>query len=210
MEDGRPRCAEGLDRCLVQAAGARERAEDSERGPLGRQLEEAAGLLPRHGARASRDGPADHSILRSLPPGDRIGEENAAGEPGSDPVREAEHRVGLRHRSGDSPARGRDHDRPGHVAARAEDDVRPARRQDPAAGTRRPRIQPERPQQRGPGSPRQARDAKRVELEARLRNELSLDAIRRPGEAHRRPRFLPAETKLMSEKSAAGDFFPMN
>jgi hypothetical protein len=28
--------------------------------------------------------------------------------------------------------------------------------------------------------------------------------------SRQKPRFLPAETKLMSEKSAAGDFFPMN
>jgi hypothetical protein len=28
--------------------------------------------------------------------------------------------------------------------------------------------------------------------------------------SQQKPRFLLAETKLMSEKSAAGDFFPMN
>ena len=117
-------------------------------------------------------------------PGNRIREEDALGERRRQPVREAEMRVGLGHRRRDPPARRGDDHRAGDVAASAEHRVRLAPREDPVAGRgRRERAQ------RGTGlldagPARQAADAKRVELEAGLRNQSRLGAIRRPGERH--------------------------
>src|SRR5690349_21917815 len=52
-------------------------------------------------------------------------------------VRKPEVRVRLGHRSGDTPARGREHHRPGHEAAGSEDDVRLPPLDDPVAGSER-------------------------------------------------------------------------
>ena len=118
------------------------------------------------------------------PPVDREREEDASRERGREPVREAEVRVGLGQRRRD-PARPRgEHHRPADVAAAAEDDVRPAAREDLPARERRPAGERERPEQRQARLAREAGDVERVELEAGFRNELRLEPIRRPGEGH--------------------------
>ena len=93
-------------------------------------------------------------------------------------------RLGQR---GRDPAQARgEHHRPGDVAAAAEHDVRLAPLEDPEARDRRSRGERERAQLRRPGTAREARDGELVERVAVLRNEPRLDAIRRPGERHRR------------------------
>ncbi len=101
-----------------------------------------------------------------------------------EPVREAEMSVRLRHRRWDPPSPRREHHRTGDVTARAEDDVRPPPRKDRAARSRCAEREPNGAYERHARPPRKARDAERVELVAPLRNELRLDAIRRPGERH--------------------------
>ena len=101
-----------------------------------------------------------------------------------EPVREPEVRVGFGERGRDAHRGGGDHDRPGDEAARSEDDVGAAPAQDRSADGRRGARQHERAQQSGRRLPRDAFDAEGVELVARVRNEPSLDAIRRPGERH--------------------------
>ena len=93
-------------------------------------------------------------------------------------------RVGLHHRRRDAPPRGGEHHRAGHVAAGAENDVRPARGDDPAAEPHGLSCSRHRPHERGARPARQPGDPERVEREPRLRNEPGFDAIRRPGERH--------------------------
>ena len=118
-------------------------------------------------------------------PGDRVGEEDAPRERRREPVREPEVGVRLRQRGRELPPPRRVDHRPGDVAAAAEDDVRPAPLQDRRAGARRAAGAQQRAEQRDRRPAREAGDLERVELVARLRDEPSLDAIRRPGERHR-------------------------
>ncbi len=90
--------------------------------------------------------------------------------------------------SGGYPTQTRgEHHRPGDVPAAAENDVGLPPRQDPQAGERRARREEECPEEPDPDPPRESRDGERVELEARFRNQLRLDAVGRPGEGHRHP-----------------------
>ena len=93
-------------------------------------------------------------------------------------------RVSLGQRRGDPAQPGCEHHRPCHVATPAQDDVRPAAREDPPAGERRRDRLPERANQREARTPWEPRDVERVEREAGPGDEPSLDAIRRPGERH--------------------------
>ena len=129
--------------------------------------------------------PAGDAILRSVAAGDLVREEDAPRERRREPVREPEVGVGLGQRSGHLPPPGRVDHRPGDVAAAAEDDVRPAALQDRRAGARRAPGPDQRAQERDGRAAREAGDLERVELVARLGDEPSLDAIRRPGERHR-------------------------
>ena len=93
-------------------------------------------------------------------------------------------RIGLHQRRRDLPAGRRVHHRSRDIAAAAQHDVRLPRLEDARARARSPSGQQQRARQRGRGPARQAGDAEGVELVARLRNELSFDAIGRPGERH--------------------------
>ena len=115
---------------------------------------------------------------------DRKREEDAPRERHREPVREPEVRVGLHDRRRHAPPRRREHHRPGDVPAAAEDDVGAARRENPAAGGRRATREQDRANERRRRPTRQPGDPERVELVACVRNELRLDAIRRPGERH--------------------------
>ncbi len=115
---------------------------------------------------------------------ERVGEEDLLRERQRHPVREPEVGVGLRERGRDAHRRRREHHRPGDVAAGAEDDVAAAPAQDRAAGARRHPGAVERREERRRGLPREAADPEGVELVARVRDELRLDAIRRPGDRH--------------------------
>ena len=78
-----------------------------------------------------------------------------------------------------------EHHRPGDVPAAAEHDVGPPPREDARARDGAPgRRAAARAQEPSDGPPRQPGDPERVELVARLRDELRFDAIRRPGERH--------------------------
>ena len=93
-------------------------------------------------------------------------------------------RVGLRERRRDPLQPGRKHHRAGDIAAAAEHDVGPAPPEDPQARRGRGGGEAERPREARARLPREALDAEGVEGVAALRNELRLDAIRRPGERH--------------------------
>ena len=121
---------------------------------------------------------------RPVAPLERVGEEDRLRERQRHPVREAEVGVGLGQRRRDVHGRGREHHRPGDVAAGAVDDVAAPPAQDRAAGARRDAGAVERAEERRRGLPREAADPERVELVARFRDELRLDAIRRPGDRH--------------------------
>ena len=90
--------------------------------------------------------------------------------------------------------RRRDPRRPGCDDHRARDVAARRRARRPGGGARGSRgtraaragPSPERPRELEPRSAREAGDRERVELVARLRNEPRLDALRRPGERHRR------------------------
>ena len=122
-------------------------------------------------------------------------------------------RVRLGQRRGD-PAQPRgEHHRPGDVAAAAEDDVRLAALEDPQAGDRCGRREHKRAQLRCTEPAREAGDRELVERVPVLRNEPSLDAIRRPGERHCHSplaqRFRHGERRgEMPHRSARGDQAP--
>ena len=84
---------------------------------------------------------------------------------------------------------GREHHRPGDVAAAAEDDVAAAAGAGSAAQARGARARPARARSSASDGRRGKPEiAKGVELVARVRDEPRLDAIRRPGERHARRR----------------------
>ncbi len=176
--------AERLDGEFVQRLGACEPAEDREHRRFRREPEERPPLhLPGAEVRR-RNRPADDAVLPTFAAGDRIGEKDAPRERRGETVRETEMRVGLRQRSWDPPQARGQHHRSGDVASTAEHDVGPPPREDPAARERRANGLRERSYEPEPDTPRKSRDRERVELEARLRNELRLDAVGRPGERH--------------------------
>ena len=185
MQHRRPRVAVRLDGEVVQAARAGERAEEREHGPALGQAEATAALVLRDAAMLGRDRPAGDAVLGSVAAGDLVGEEDAPRERRREPVREPEMGIGLRQRGGHLPPPRRIDHRPGHVAAAAEDDVRPAALQDRRAGARRAARPEQRADERDRRPAREAGDLERVELVAGLGDEPSLDAIRRPGERHR-------------------------
>ena len=185
VQHGRPPVAVRLDGEVVQAARAGERAEEREHGPVLGQAEATTALVLRDAAMLGGHGPAGDAVLRAVAAGDLVREEDAPRERRREAVREPEVGVGLRQRGGQLPPPGRVDHRPGHVAAAAEDDVRPAALQDRRAGARRAAGPDQRAQERGRRAARKAGDLERVELVARLGDEPSLDAIRRPGERHR-------------------------
>ena len=116
--------------------------------------------------------------------GQVVGEKDAPGKPSGDAIREPETRVGLRERSRRSfPPRRVDH-RPRDVSTAAEDDVGTPSFEDARACARRAPGEQHRARERERRPARQARDAERVELVARVRNQLRFGAIRRPGERH--------------------------
>ena len=139
----------------------------------------------RGGTRASDgDRPAHDAVLGPVPSRDRIGEEDARGERGGEPVRETEVRVGLGQRGRDPPAgRGqrpsgrrrsrRRRERRPAAAARGSDRRRPGRRRRSRSGA----------ECGGARRPRDAPDRKGVELVARGRHEPRLGPVRRAGEA---------------------------
>ena len=92
--------------------------------------------------------PPDDPVLRPVAPGHRVGEKDTSRERRREPVRQPEMRVGLGQGRGDPLPPGRVDHRPGDVAAAAEDDVRPPRREDPRARPRRASGEQHRPQLR--------------------------------------------------------------
>ena len=178
-----------LDGHLVDRARARVRAEDPDHRPRGWQAEQ----LPTGFARADevRDGnrPPDDSHPRAVPSRDLVGEEQALRERSRKPVREPEMSVGLGQRRWDSAKACGEHHRPGDVAAGAEHDVGPAAGEDPQAVRGGGRRAPGGADLRRARLPRQPRDRKGVEREARLRHQPRLDAVWRAGERHRQSAF---------------------
>jgi hypothetical protein len=156
-------------------------ASEDEQDPAA--LGQAEGA-PRLGAvyqlRASRHGASREDVLWRLLPTDRERQEDAARERCREPVRETEVRVRLGQRRRDTARPRREHHRAGDVAAAAEDDVRLAPCQDPAARERRARRLPERAHEREAESPREAGHLERVEIEAGCRDEPCLEPARRP------------------------------
>ena len=181
---GGPCFAPGLDDELVQRERAGEGAEDTEDPSLGRQVEDLARLGLRNGPRARRDRPADDAHLRAEARRDRVREEEPAGERRREAVREAEVCVRLAERGGDAHRCGCEDHRAGDVAAAAEHHVGASRAKDPPARAWSRAGEQQRAGERKRRLPRQAGDPERVELEAGFRNQLSFDAIRRPGECH--------------------------
>ena len=185
VQHGRSGVPVGLDREVVQAARPREGAEEGERRPLLGQAEASPPFGPGDAAVRLGHGPPGDPVLRAVASVDPVREEDAPRKRSREPVRQPEMSVGLGQRRRELAApRGVDH-RPGDVPAAAEHDVRPSPFQDRGAGTRRTAGGDQRPQERDRGTAREARDLERVELVARLGDEPSLDAIRRPGERHR-------------------------
>ena len=118
---------------------------------------------------------------------DRVREEDTPGERRREPVRQPEVGIRLGQRRRDPAQARREHHRPCDVAACAEHHVRTPAREDPAARERRADSLRECTNETDADAPREARDGERVELEARVRNELRLDAASRPCERHRHP-----------------------
>ena len=132
-----------------------------------------------------RDRAADDAVLRPAPSVDRVREEDATRQRRREAVREPELCVSLGERGRDPTQTCREHHRPGDVPPASQHDVGSPPRQDPPAGDRRADRLPRGANETEADPPREARDGERVELEARLRNELRLDAAARPGERHR-------------------------
>ena len=187
MEDERPFVRERVDDDLVERSRTLAPAVDHEQRPLERKLESATCLVTRNRPRARGHRTPCHAVLRARPVRDREGEEHATRERQRQPVGQAQVRIGLHDRSGDSARCGREHHRPGHVAASAENDMRPPPREDrPARERRLAREQTSDRARSALGSPRKARDLERVELVAGLGYELRFSPSRRPGERHER------------------------
>ena len=185
VQHGRPRVAVRLDGEVVQAARAGERAEEREHGTALGQAEATTALVLGDATMLGRDRPAGDAVLGSVAAGDLVGEKDAPRERRREPVRQPEMCIGFRQRRGDLPPPRRIDHRPGHVATAAQNDVRPAALQDRRAGARRAAGLEQRAEERNRRSAREAGDLEGVELVARLGDEPSLDAIRRPGERHR-------------------------
>ena len=127
--------------------------------------------------------PPDDPIPRPVAPGNRVREKHPSRERSRDPVRQPEMSIRLRQGRRDPLPPGRVDHRPRHVAAAAEDDVRPPRGKDLRARARRAPGEQHGPQLRASRPARQARDPERVELVPGLGDEPRLDPVRRAGEA---------------------------
>ena len=182
MQDGRPDRPERLHRPLVQRPRAGPSAGDQEDGAVDRKPELLARALPRPRLRRARQGPADHSVLRARPSSDLVGEEDPSREGRRKAVREPEMRVGLRQRRGHALRPRCEHHRAGHESPGAENDIRPAPREDAPARERSHCRLSERPQQREARPAWETRNAERVELVAGGGDELRLSSLRRPRE----------------------------
>ncbi len=186
---GGPAGAEALHGELVQAPRPLAPAEHEEHGIVVEV--EAGACVFRRERRAgdARDRPAGDAVLRALPAPDREGQEHAARERRGQPVRQPEVRVGLHQRGGNPLSRGGEHHRARDVAASAEHDVGRAPLQDLAARADRAGRAHHGADLRDPWPTRQPRDVERVELEARLGDELRLKPLGGPGERHGRAAF---------------------
>ena len=93
-------------------------------------------------------------------------------------------RVGFEHCRRDATPCGGEHHRAADVAAATEHDVGTPRGQDSRTRRGCASREQERARERRRGPSRQAGDREGVELVPRLRDESSLDAVRRPGKGH--------------------------
>ena len=184
MQNGWAVVAVRVDGELVEAARARERTEEGDHGCLPRQIELTAALFLRDAAMVGGHRAAGDAVLRAVPPSDGVGEEDAPRERRRQPVGEAEVSIGLGQRGGQLLSPGRVDHRPGDIAAATEDDVRPPPFQDRCACSWRAAGTHQRAEERHRRPAGKARDLEGVELVPGLRNEPSLDPIRRPGERH--------------------------
>ena len=211
VEDGRAGGAPRLDRELVQEPRSERAAEDEDDGALRRQAELRPRCSTRRRPGAGRDRPADRLVLRAGTHGKR--EKDPLRKGRGEAVGEAEMSVRLGQRGRDAAQPRGEHHRAGDVAAAAEDDVRLPAIEDPQAGDRRRRRERDRAQLGRPEPAGEACDRELVERIPVLRNEPSLDAIRRPGERHRHSplaqRFRHGERRgEMPHCSARGDQAP--
>ncbi len=184
VQDRRPCVAVGVDGEVVEAARTGECAEEGDHGSIRRQAESIAPVRLRDAAVVGRDRPARDAVLGAVAPRDPVGEEDATRERRCQPVRKP--KVGIRfgERGRELLSPGRVDHRPGDVAAAAEDDMRPSLLQNRGACAWRAAGAHQRPEQRRRRPARETRDFEGVELVARLGDEPSLDAIRRPCERH--------------------------
>ena len=183
MDHGRPAGGPGVESEVVEQARAQGAPEHEDDLRIRREAKPTASFRVVERPRRRRDRPADGAVLLPVPP-ERQREEDAVGERRSQAVRETEVGIRLGERARDPlEARG-NHHRPRDVTTRAEHRVRLAAAEDRAARDRRREGLAECAQEVGMRPPRQPGDRERVELVPLLRNQLRLDAIRRPGERH--------------------------
>ena len=170
-----------IHRELVQRPGAGETPSTITTGPsAGKPKWRASSLLPGTcavgmGRPTTRYfGPFRPSIgyARKTPVRERLGKA----------VRQTDVRVSFGE-GGESDGAARQHHRAPTYPPGPENDVRPSPAEDPQCGEG-PRGADERAELAQPRPARQARDREGVQLVARLRNQLRLDAPGRPGERH--------------------------
>ena len=154
-------------------------------GPSAGRPKRALPSSRRGAAMRTRDRAPDDAVLPAAAPVHLVREEDAARERRSQAVGEAEMRIRLGQRRRDAAQPRRQHHRAGDEAAAAEHHRRAPAAEDPQAEERRLHGADERAHEPEPGSPREAGDRERVELEARLRHQPRLDAVGCAGERHR-------------------------
>ena len=178
VQNGWPCVCPGLERRLVQPARAQASSEDQHRPSVLGKPKGLASFIPIDWLRAGRDGPTHNSVLRSLDPLDRKGQEDLPRDRGSESVRQAQVRIGLGERRWDAEKAGREHHRACDIPAASENDIRSSPSENPRAGHRRLCREAEGSNQAKTGPPREALDMELVELEAGLRDQPALNSLR--------------------------------
>ena len=131
--------AERVDGGQVDPPCPERAAEDQHARLVGPDAEAPPGGGAVRAAGPRRQGAADHAVALALAAGDRERQEHAPGEPGQQPVGDAQVAVGLGGHHGQPERPGGKADRGRHVAAAAHHGVGAQAPQQPARGDRRAR-----------------------------------------------------------------------